>query len=59
MHRISCFRDDIIFVIYLYQRYIYRVDKKRGFYGTGEEEKKEEVKEEEKEETKEITEGDK
>jgi hypothetical protein len=30
MHRISCFRDDIIFVIYLYQRWIYRVDKTRG-----------------------------
>ena len=26
MHRISCFRDDVIFVIYIYQRYIYRVD---------------------------------
>mmetsp|Transcript_18043 Transcript_18043/g.12989 ORF Transcript_18043/g.12989 Transcript_18043/m.12989 type:complete len:155 (+) Transcript_18043:1441-1905(+) len=37
MHRISCFRDDVIFVIYLYQRYIYRVDKTRGFYGTSEE----------------------
>jgi len=30
MHRISCFRDDIIFVIYLYQRWIYKVDKTRG-----------------------------
>ena len=30
MHRISCFRDDIIFVIYLYQRWIYTVDKTRG-----------------------------
>lgn len=29
MHRLSCFRDDIIFLIYLYQRYIYPVDKKR------------------------------
>ena len=26
MHRLACFRDDVIFVIYLYQRYIYRVD---------------------------------
>lgn len=34
MHRISCFRDDIIFVIYMYQRYIYRVDKTRGMYAT-------------------------
>ena len=30
MHRISCFRDDVIFVIYLYQRYIYAVDNTRG-----------------------------
>lgn len=29
LKRLSCFRDDIIFVIYLYQRWIYRVDKKR------------------------------
>ena len=34
MHRISCFRDDVIFVIYLYQRWIYRVDKTRGMYAT-------------------------
>lgn len=29
MYRIGCFRDDIIFLIYLYQRWIYRVDPKR------------------------------
>lgn len=29
MYRIGCFRDDIIFFIYLYQRWIYRVDFKR------------------------------
>jgi hypothetical protein len=29
MHRLSCFRDDIIFFIYLYQRWAYRVDKTR------------------------------
>lgn len=29
MHRLSVFRDDIIFLIYLYQRWIYRVDKNR------------------------------
>ncbi|KAL8429881.1 hypothetical protein Efla_004695 [Eimeria flavescens] len=29
MHRLSCFRDDIIFIVYLYQRWIYRVDKTR------------------------------
>lgn len=30
LHRVSCFRDDIIFVVYLYQRWIYTVDKTRG-----------------------------
>merc|ERR1712241_812901 len=39
MHRISCFRDDVIFVIYLYQRYTYRVDKSRGLYATEEKKK--------------------
>jgi len=29
MHRLSCFRDDIIFLIYLYQRWVYPVDPKR------------------------------
>ena len=29
MHRVSCFRDDLIFVVYLYQRWIYRNNKKR------------------------------
>ncbi|KAF0700308.1 Aste57867_9121 [Aphanomyces stellatus] len=29
MHRLACFRDDIIFFVYLYQRWIYRVDKSR------------------------------
>jgi len=29
MHRLSVFRDDLIFLIYLYQRWIYRVDKTR------------------------------
>ncbi|CAF0977717.1 unnamed protein product [Adineta steineri] len=29
MYRLGCFRDDIIFFIYLYQRYIYRVDRTR------------------------------
>ena len=28
-HRIACFRDDIIFLIYLYQRWLYPVDKTR------------------------------
>ena len=26
MHRLACFRDDIVFFIYLYQRWNYRVD---------------------------------
>ena len=29
MHRLSCLRDDLIFFIYLYQRYVYPVDKLR------------------------------
>jgi len=29
IHRLSCFRDDIIFFIFLYQRYIYRTDYSR------------------------------
>lgn len=29
MHRLSCFRDDLIFFIYLYQRWKYPVDKTR------------------------------
>ena len=30
LHRLSVFRDDIVFLIYMYQRWIYRVDKKRA-----------------------------
>ncbi|CAN0213308.1 unnamed protein product [Laminaria digitata] len=29
MHRLACFRDDIIFFVFLYQRYLYPVDKTR------------------------------
>jgi len=29
MHRLSCFRDDIIFLIFLYQKWIYRTDYSR------------------------------
>lgn len=29
LHRIACFRDDLIFLVYLYQRWIYPVDKSR------------------------------
>jgi len=35
MHRLSCFRDDIVFFIYLYQRYLYPVDKSRSFDDEG------------------------
>nr|CCA16600.1 cleft lip and palate transmembrane family protein pu [Albugo laibachii Nc14] len=31
MHRLSCFRDDLIFFVYVYQRYIYPVDQNRHF----------------------------
>lgn len=30
MHRLACFRDDIVFFIYLYQKWIYPVDKTRA-----------------------------
>lgn len=30
MHRLSCLRDDVVFLVYLYQRYQYGVDKKRA-----------------------------
>ncbi|GFR48649.1 hypothetical protein Agub_g10603 [Astrephomene gubernaculifera] len=30
LHRLSVFRDDVIFLIYLYQRWVYRVDKTRA-----------------------------
>lgn len=29
LHRLACFRDDVVFFIYLYQRYCYPVDKTR------------------------------
>ncbi|KFB44595.1 AGAP001492-PA-like protein [Anopheles sinensis] len=28
-HRFACFRDDIVFLVYLYQRWLYPVDKSR------------------------------
>ncbi|CCI46803.1 unnamed protein product [Albugo candida] len=31
MHRLSCFRDDLVFFVYVYQRYIYPVDQNRHF----------------------------
>lgn len=35
-HRLACFRDDIVFLIYLYQRWLYPVDKTRVDVGSGE-----------------------
>ncbi|KAH9965903.1 cleft lip and palate transmembrane protein 1-domain-containing protein [Russula dissimulans] len=29
LHRLACFRDDAVFLVFLYQRWIYRVDPKR------------------------------
>jgi len=36
MARISCFRDDIVFFVYLYQRWLYPVDESRPIEGGGE-----------------------
>lgn len=33
-HRVACFRDDIVFLVYLYQRWLYPVDKNRIDDGT-------------------------
>ncbi|KAK9791843.1 hypothetical protein WJX73_009711 [Symbiochloris irregularis] len=30
LHRLSVFRDDLVFLVYIYQRWIYRVDRKRA-----------------------------
>ncbi|KII95289.1 hypothetical protein PLICRDRAFT_128949 [Plicaturopsis crispa FD-325 SS-3] len=29
LHRLACFRDDVVFLVFLYQRWIYRIDLKR------------------------------
>lgn len=40
-HRVACFRDDAVFIVYLYQRWLYPVDKTRANeYGMVFEEKK-------------------
>ncbi|KAJ3658069.1 hypothetical protein Zmor_009835 [Zophobas morio] len=43
MYRIGCFRDDVVFLVFLYQRWIYPVDKTRknefGYSAEGEENK--------------------
>ena len=30
VHRLACFRDDVVFLILLYQRWIYRIDPTRA-----------------------------
>jgi len=44
MHRLSCFRDDIVFFIFLYQRWIYPVDMSRIAVGVSEEDQEGEKK---------------
>ncbi|KAF9354444.1 hypothetical protein BGX34_011015 [Mortierella sp. NVP85] len=46
LHRLACLRDDVVFFIYLYQRYIYRTDHSRAneFGQVGEETTGEETK---------------
>jgi len=40
LHRLSCFRDDLIFLVHLYQRWIYRIDYSRvNEFGQGGDEK--------------------
>lgn len=34
-HRVACFRDDVVFIIYLYQRWLYPVDSSRVEEGNG------------------------
>ncbi|KAF6207530.1 hypothetical protein GE061_015976 [Apolygus lucorum] len=50
MYRLGCFRDDIVFFIFLYQRWIYKIDPTRvnefGFSGEMENQKPEELSEE-------------
>jgi hypothetical protein len=36
MARMSCFRDDVVFIVYLWQRYLYPVDVSRPVEGGGE-----------------------
>jgi hypothetical protein len=43
LHRLACLRDDVVFFVYLYQRWIYPVDHTRAneFGQVGEAEKEE------------------
>lgn len=29
LHRLACFRDDVVFLVFIYQRWIYRIDPNR------------------------------
>lgn len=44
LHRLACLRDDVVFFVYLYQRYVYKVDPTRAneFGQVGEDQKEEE-----------------
>lgn len=44
MHRLACLRDDVIFIVYLYQKWIYKVDPNRHYLDTETVEVKEEQK---------------
>lgn len=51
LHRLSVFRDDLVFLVYIYQRWIYRVDKTRANeFGYAEEEAEEEERKKKEEE---------
>ncbi|XP_020253046.1 cleft lip and palate transmembrane protein 1 homolog isoform X1 [Asparagus officinalis] len=63
LHRLSVFRDDVIFLIYLYQRWVYPVDKKRvnefGFGGEDEDQSLVASSSDSAQKSEESTEGDK
>lgn len=42
-HRVACFRDDLVFLVYLYQRWLYPVDKSRTDSAASMDENPEEV----------------
>jgi hypothetical protein len=58
MHRLSCFRDDLVFFIYMYQRWCYPVDATRQSVGVDEDELVGVGGEEEEEEEKKVGPGD-
>ena len=59
LHRLATFRDDVIFFIYLYQRWAYKIDYTRvnEFGQGGDDEEEEKKKEDEKKETKALPEN--